>query len=262
MMERRESETRGPLGRDWTRFALALEFLTRLPLLPGTAYDPVFFAQSPRFYPAVGLVVGMLSALTFWGAAQIWAAPVAAVLALGAGVWVTGGLHEDGLADCADGLGGGQSRERALEIMRDSRIGAYGVLALVFALGLRAVVLGGATPAVGAAALVLAAVVGRLAMVLAIWRLDYARAGSAKFAVPEAGGRSLIHGGAVLVLVMALAGPVLGGGLWTGLALGGAAALWMAWRLKARLGGYTGDGLGAICVLAESFCLLGVLAWV
>src|SRR5437763_523525 len=88
--------------------------------------------------PLIGLIVGAIAALVLLGAAWIGMTPaVAAGLALAAAVLVTGGLHEDGLADTADGLGGGKDRDHKLAIMRDSRIGSYGVLALMLTLGLR-----------------------------------------------------------------------------------------------------------------------------
>ncbi|HEY0836205.1 MAG TPA: adenosylcobinamide-GDP ribazoletransferase, partial [Azospirillum sp.] len=119
--------------------ALATVFMTRLPIRLRLDPEVDLHARSMGWFPLVGAGVGLLAggvyALTVWLNLPPTAA---ALLALAASAWVTGALHEDGLADVADGFGGGRSRERKLEIMRDSRVGSYGVLAVVFSVGLRA----------------------------------------------------------------------------------------------------------------------------
>jgi len=115
----------------------AFTFLTRIPLPGATRVDADLLARSAVWFPLVGAAVGAIGALVLVGAARVWSAPVAAALSLLATVLVTGAFHEDALADTADGLGGGQTRERMLEIMRDSRIGSYGAVALVISLALR-----------------------------------------------------------------------------------------------------------------------------
>ncbi|RZL97119.1 MAG: hypothetical protein EOP73_26145, partial [Variovorax sp.] len=122
-------------------FLLALQFFTRIPVTGRLArwvgYSPAMLRASAAHFPAVGWVVGAIGALAFALASVLWPPAVAAVLATVATVLATGAFHEDGLADVADGLGGTQDRARALEIMRDSRIGAFGAIALVLALGLK-----------------------------------------------------------------------------------------------------------------------------
>lgn len=120
------------------QIAIALLFLTRLPWPSPPVWPPDGLARSLWAFPLVGALVGVLLGLAASGAAAMGFPPlIAALLTLGFGLLVTGGLHEDGLADCADGLGGGRDRPQKLVIMRDSRIGTYGVLALIVALGLR-----------------------------------------------------------------------------------------------------------------------------
>jgi cobalamin 5'-phosphate synthase/cobalamin synthase len=120
----------------------SLGFLTRLPIDRHTPLPPPALAGAMRAFPVAGLVVGLIVGATLVLAAWLGApASVAALIAVGAGLGLTGALHEDGLADVADGFGGGATRERKLEIMRDSRIGTYGVLALILAVALKAVVL-------------------------------------------------------------------------------------------------------------------------
>ncbi len=154
---------------------LALALLTRLPV--GRLPDPAPpLAASAWAWPLAGLAAAILPALVFW------AAPLpplmAALLALAAGVVATGGLHEDGLSDVADGFGGGPTRERKLEIMKDSRIGSYGALALALGLGLRATGLAAAPDAcTGAAALLALGAASRAGLPAAMVLLAPARPG-------------------------------------------------------------------------------------
>jgi adenosylcobinamide-GDP ribazoletransferase len=178
---------------------------------------------------------------------------VAAGLAIAAGIALTGALHEDGLADTADGLGGGHARERALEIMRDSTIGTYGAAALVFSIGLRWAALASLTAASGAAALIIAHSAARGSIAIALNRSSYAR---------EKGTGELVAHGVpdadlwwTLAFIAALA--LVAGG-WTGLigvAFGLAAATFLHMRVDRRIGGYTGDTLGAM----EQICEITVL---
>ncbi|GAA0294916.1 adenosylcobinamide-GDP ribazoletransferase [Rhodovulum strictum] len=254
----------GRLAREARLILLAAGFLTRLPVPPDPAFTPQRMAWATRWFPLVGLGIGAVVALVFWAAALVLPAWVAAVLALAAGVRLTGALHEDGLADVADGLGGGQSREHALEIMRDSRIGSYGTVALVLVLLLKAGALahlGGAA----VAAMIAAHGLSRVFVVLTMLRLPYARpegkAGFASAAEIGPGGLGIVLGtGALTALGLAVAaGP---GAALSALAAAAAVTLWIGAMLRRRLGGYTGDGLGAVQQLTETAILLGVLAWV
>jgi adenosylcobinamide-GDP ribazoletransferase len=117
----------------------ALRFLTRLPIPFARTVDAPPLAQTLRMFSIAGALIGiMIAAVLLAGRMLHLPAPLAALLAVAAGILITGGLHEDGLADTADGLGGGKTRDRRLEIMRDSRIGSYGTLALIVAVGSRA----------------------------------------------------------------------------------------------------------------------------
>jgi adenosylcobinamide-GDP ribazoletransferase len=237
--------------------ALALGLLTRLPV-PVT--NATRGARAAWAWPLAGAVLGALAGLT--GAAALalgLPGPVAALLALGALVALSGGLHEDGLADTADGLWGGWTRERRLEIMRDSRIGSYGVIALGLGLGLRGVALalifeGG--PLAGAAALVIAAMLSRAAMAGVMAALPHARAEG----LAQAQGRPPW---AVVLLAAALAvaaAVILGGTAGAAAAAAAAlAALAVARLAQARIGGQTGDILGAAQQAAEIAALLCLL---
>jgi adenosylcobinamide-GDP ribazoletransferase len=101
---------------------------------PGSAIRAEALNRSARYFPAVGLLVGGIGALVYLGAAQLWPQAVAVLLSMAATIYATGAFHEDGLSDTVDGLGGGWEKLRILEIMKDSRVGSYGVVAMVLAL--------------------------------------------------------------------------------------------------------------------------------
>jgi adenosylcobinamide-GDP ribazoletransferase len=205
-------------------------------------------------------VVGLIAAAILYGAAQVWSPWIAALLAVAAGVALTGGFHEDGLADTADGLGGGQTRARRLEIMKDSRLGSYGALTLGLTLALRVAALAmlvAVSPWMAAAALVASHGLGRAAAVGAMALMPYGGdPGMAKEGRPD---RASIAGLAVAVLValwpLALL-PVAAGvaGMAAGLVVGAVPA-WQAQRL---IGGRTGDVLGAVEQMFEVGFLLAV----
>lgn len=237
--------------------ALAVGLLTRLPV---PVQDATRGSRAAWAWPLAGAVLGGLSALAGGAAMALGLpAPVAALVALGALVMLSGGLHEDGLADTADGLWGGWTRQRRLEIMRDSRIGSYGVIALVLSLGLRAVALApifaaGALAAL--AALIVAAMVSRAAMAGVMAALPHARADG----LAQAQGRPPL---ATVLLAAALASvtAVALGGM-AGVAAAGAAALAalvVARVAQDRIGGQTGDILGAAQQVAEIAALMCLL---
>ena len=146
-------------------FFVALQFLTRVPVPRWVGFEPAWLNQSARHFPLVGFLVGSVSALVLW-IGNIAITPTVAVgLAMVASLVVTGAFHEDGLADTCDALGGRVSRERALEIMKDSRIGAYGAIGLVMMLGLKAASLSALPLSLGVAALLFSHTLSRAAAV-------------------------------------------------------------------------------------------------
>ncbi|PKQ69280.1 adenosylcobinamide-GDP ribazoletransferase [Raineya orbicola] len=112
-------------------FWVALMFYTRIPCPKNTPHNPEFLNKATRFFPLIGWIVGGISFLAFWGSSQIWNFSFAVLISLAVGILVTGAFHEDGLADTFDGFGGGWNKEKILEIMKDSRIGTFGVIALL-----------------------------------------------------------------------------------------------------------------------------------
>lgn len=243
------------------QFALcAVQFLTRIPTPHLDGFEPDWTTRAARYFPLVGLLVGAICAAMFWGASKIWQEPVAAVLAIGAGVLVTGGFHEDGLADTIDGLGGGQTRARRLAIMKDSRVGTYGVLALILVLGLKAAALAGLPAALGAWTLVAAHAGGRGVAVLTMALLPYAAEGKATKWKPADGGLTWPEA----VTALAIAGLPLAlspdGVVLVGLAFGCGAAAALALIARRLIGGYTGDVLGGVEQMFEAGFILGVAA--
>jgi adenosylcobinamide-GDP ribazoletransferase len=234
-------------------FFTALQFLTRCPVPAWVGHDPAWLNQCVRYFPIVGGLVGTLGAAVLLAASRWWPPMVAACLAVLATVWVTGAFHEDGLADTFDALGGAVPRERALAIMKDSRIGSYGAVALVLSLTLRIGLLAAllATHRTAAAlALVASHAMGRTAAVALMASLGYAgdaehaKAKPLATAVPRAATTAGVVSGIAVVLALAYAdGRML---RWIMAVL---AALLLTFALRRwflrRLGGYTGDTLGA-----------------
>ncbi|MFC0338699.1 cobalamin-5'-phosphate synthase [Kushneria avicenniae] len=122
------------LKRQWQWFCLSMSFLTRLPVRVHGEVTPQALGRCHRWFSLAGALIGLALALVYASLELFLPAPVAVFLILGLSLWLTGALHEDGLADCMDGLGGGQSVAQRLAIMKDSRVGSYGVLALIVSL--------------------------------------------------------------------------------------------------------------------------------
>ncbi len=238
----------------------ALALLTRLPVgalaarLP--APEPV---RAVWAYPLAGAIVGAIGGGVYWLSAALGLPPaLAAVWALAALVLATGALHEDGLADFADGFGGA-TRERRLEIMRDSRLGVYGALALALSLALRAVALAVlANPSLVLAGLVAAGAASRACAGGLMAALPNARADGLSVAAgrPSAAITAMGFGMAILVGMIVLEFGLIWA-LWLGAGLG---ALAVAWLAKRSLGGQTGDVLGAAVQAAECLALTALVA--
>jgi adenosylcobinamide-GDP ribazoletransferase len=248
-------------------FLIALQFLTRVPVPAWVGWRDDWMNQSARYFPLVGAVVGAFGAAVFWAAAHLWSATLAVMLSMVATVWLTGAFHEDGLADTCDGLGGAVSRQRALEIMKDSRLGTYGTVGLLAVLALKAVALTGLATRDLAATLVLLPVAhawSRLAAVALLRALPYAGDPGQAKAKPMA--QQIDGTGVGVALVCGLAAAALAAPWWSATllvagALAPAATAWLMARwLRRRLGGYTGDTLGATQQLSELAIYLVLLA--
>jgi len=247
-------------------FFIALQFFTRLPIPRWVGFEPAWLHHASRYFPAVGLVVAAITGGVYAVAALVLPPTVAALLSTAAGIYATGAFHEDGFADACDGLGGGQTRERSLEIMKDSRIGAYGAIGIGLMLAVKCSTLAAMPYFTVLGALLAGHPLSRLMACALIWRMDYARAeGKAKPLAQE------MRSGEFAIAALCAALPAAFGlflgwlqpyALATGLAAMMATTLWMARKLQHRLGGYTGDCLGAVQQLAEAVFYLCVLAFV
>nr|WP_174840274.1 MULTISPECIES: adenosylcobinamide-GDP ribazoletransferase [unclassified Ruegeria] len=237
---------------------LAFVLLTRLPTprLPETAFARQ--ATAVWAFPIVGLVVGALATLTGWLA--IWVglpAFVSAALVVSVLIVVTGAMHEDGLADMFDGLWGGYTTERRLEIMKDSQIGTYGVLAIGLVQTLRITGIAALIHADLFTGFLAACMVSRSLMPVLMHFLPNARKSGLSQSVGRPPASSV---GLGLFLAVSLAGLVLGAGAILPVLLSCGTAFAVAMIAKAKIGGQTGDILGATQQLTEVTVLLTLVA--
>jgi cobalamin 5'-phosphate synthase/cobalamin synthase len=244
------------------RLLVAVAFLTRLPVPIPSASGGADVGRASLFFPAVGLLVGGLEAGAAFLLLKRLPDGVVAVLVVALGVLVTGALHLDGLADTADGFGGGKDREHALRIMRDHSVGAYGASAIALSLALKIAIVSTLTMfgTPGLLWIALAPALGRWAPVLLGRALPYARAeGGLGQSVTGGATGALELGGATILAVGAAAGLA---GLNGAIAVAGAALATLLFGLLCRrkIGGVTGDTLGASVELVEAVVLLLAVA--
>jgi adenosylcobinamide-GDP ribazoletransferase len=250
--------------------ARALAFLSRVPVPPSAFEgDDGNLGRLSRAFPAAGLLIALppaavLAVLLAWHADPL----MSAFIALGVQTLITGALHEDGLSDTADGLGGGKDREHALAIMKDSRIGTYGAIALVLSFGIRAAALAEVArelaPISAATTLLAVAAVSRAAMVwhwsiLAAAKPDGVAASAGRPSPKDRQKASIAAVALAAVLLLPTTGPKA---LLGCLLVASLCALSFTAHVRRRISGHTGDTIGAtqqICEIA-SFCTLALLA--
>ncbi len=237
--------------------AAATQFLTLIPAGDGHDYP---LARSVMMFPVVGAAIGLAGALFYIVAAWLGLGPaLAAIVCVVAMLVLTRGLHEDGLADLADGLGANADREGRLAVMRDSRIGAFGAVALIIVIGARVAAVADLQHAMDVlAALVVAAALSRTFMVVAMRTMPDAREDGMAAAAGEPEFDQVMIAlsvGAVLALVLLFPWAWI-----AALAGGGIAAVIVGWLAMTVLGGKTGDVLGAIQQVTEIGVLAGVVA--
>ena len=237
----------------------SLRFLTRLPMGRGKHDADGDLTHAAWAFPLAGVVVGLIAAAVYVLTRQMGLpAWVAAALAVAATLAVTGCLHEDGLADTADGFGGGDSRERKLEIMRDSRIGTYGVCALILSIMLRVAALAAfANPAAAVWALIAAHGGARATLPLFMALVPPARSDGLAYAAGRPSSERVITASVLGILILAIA---LGAahGIAALICLLVVVAL-MAWLSVVQIEGQTGDVLGALEQVSEIVVLLVAL---
>jgi len=249
-------------GQGWfADLKICLGVLTRLPVYIGASPEDFSISEASRFFPIVGALVGLIAGLVLWlGSWLDFPSVILALFALLVMTGITGALHEDGLADTFDGLGGGTTREQKLAIMRDSQIGSYGVMALLFSFGLRWAALTEITEiGIDAAiyALIAASAASRAALpgimhYIPIAREDGLSAGAGKPSFDRAMVAILI-GIAFLLFLLGFRTSIVSLGLAvlvTGL---------FVYFVATRIGGQTGDVLGATQQIAETTILLAIV---
>ncbi|MDP1685885.1 adenosylcobinamide-GDP ribazoletransferase [Hydrogenophaga sp.] len=262
------------MNRFVRHFLLALQFFTRIPvtgrLAEWVGFSPAMLRASAAHFPGVGWIVGAITAAVLWGLLLLLppvpAAPwVAAIASTVFGVLLTGAFHEDGLADLADGLGGSMDRSRALEIMKDSRIGSYGAIALVLAVLAKVALLALLAQVdawLAVVALFAAHVTSRTVPLFVIRTLAHVGDTPQSKSKPLAesiGNAGLAAGLLWWALAMALVEWLLPAAPWALAVLGALVGLAWMWRLlQRRLQGFTGDGLGATQQVSEVLFYLGL----
>lgn len=251
--------TRQQLQREWQVFLLAMGFLTRIPVPADPDFSEVKLNGASRYFPLVGLVVAGVSALVFVVATNLFTnVLIAVLLSMLVSVLLTGAFHEDGLADSCDGFGGAWRSEDVLRIMKDSRIGTYGAVALVLVLGLKAASLAAmpSTPAI-ISALLWAHVLSRWLSTSYLVDLQYVRGeGKSKPLATSMKMKDwLLSGLPVLALFLWAELPPFVPLLATLLVF----RFFYASYLRRRIGGYTGDALGAAQQIAEIMVYLAFL---
>lgn len=241
-------------------FFTAIMFLTRIRVPPSTDHSPVYLREAPRYFPVVGWIVGLISALFYLAGSRFVSADAGVVAAMAASILVTGAFHEDGFADVCDGFGGGWTREKILEIMKDSRIGAFGAIGLIAILLSKFVLLRGLPGSRYALlAIICAHTLSRLMPVLVMQTSVYSGVADRSKSGAMTGQRLSVGGLVVAVLLTLVPFAFLS---WHYL-LVIIPVLYATFELnryfKRWIGGYTGDCLGAIQQVSEIIIYLGFL---
>ena len=248
------------IRRELEYFLGAVRFFTRLPVPAWVGHSSEALNHSARYFPAVGLLVGGIGALVYLAAALLWPQPVAVLLSMAATIYATGAFHEDGLADTVDGLGGGWEKLRILEIMKDSRVGSYGVVAMVLALLAKFTLLSSLDAALLPFALIAGHAISRFCATLLLATMEYVREDALAKSKPLA--TRLSPGALLVAMLFALCGLFrlpLHNALFACI-LAALATFWLASKFRRWLGGYTGDCLGAVQQVSEIAFYLGLLA--
>jgi adenosylcobinamide-GDP ribazoletransferase len=266
------------MKRQLSLFLVAAQFLTRLPVPPIPGFQPSWLSRSARYFPLIGALIGLISTGVWWLSSLCFPPAVAVGLTMSSTLLLTGALHEDGFADVCDGFGGGRSRESVLAIMKDSRIGAYGAIGIAMMLGLTWVTLAALPRAMFPILFVGAHMLSRWCATALIWQLPYARtdadAKSRPFADSLGAADWILSGALGALALLPLLLPLitfddpaanlpgmrtLATAFAAAFAAAAAVTLLVGMYFKQRIGGYTGDCLGAAQQMAELVFLLAGL---
>ena len=253
---------------DWLRaLATGVQFLTRIPVPGGASAIPSSYQQDvPRMlalFPVIGAGIGAVTASVLWLAAQLWPFPLAVLIALAMEAMLTGALHEDAVADVCDAFGGGATQQDILRILKDSRIGSYGLVGLGFAVALRAgglIASGG--PARAALVLVMSGVLARVViLVVMAWVPPVAgRAGLAGGMGMPLRWKTVLGGIALAMPIFVVAAVADPRALGFGVLMCALFVLWFAALVRRRIGGGTGDCFGCAAYAAMVLVTLAFAA--
>ena len=235
-------------------FLIALQFLSRIQLVKQTIWTNEDFGRSVLFFPLVGWIIGILLAFVYTGFGIILSEPYRSLLVVAAWFFITGGLHADGFMDTADGIFSGRSRERMLEILKDSCVGANGVMAFFFLASLKICFLANCPPQMALAALTGIPAAARFGTLISIFQFPYARQQGLGIAFKQYAPPYTLQGGFLLALL-----PILYSGFLYVVLLGAAMLISLAANhyFTDVLGGATGDTYGAVLEGSE-MALLGL----
>ena len=250
------------MKQEYSIFILSLQFLTRIPVRSDGHYSELRMAEIPRYFPLVGALIGAVGGAVFFVAHELLSLGSAVLVSVAATMALTGAFHEDGLADTFDGVGGGVIKSKALEIMRDSRLGTYGTLAVVVALLLKIALLAELPARHIPTALILGHTLSRLSSVLVLIRGRYVRDEGAGKPVAQGLSAKSTWVAMITAVAVTLLAWLFFGGVPVIVAIGamlvahGLLRLWV----EQKIGGYTGDTLGSIQQVSELGCYAGLAA--
>lgn len=249
--------------KEWNTLLTALMFYTRIPVPGNILFSADELNRSTRYFPFMGFVVGIAGALVFWGSGFIFPHAVAVIFSMVATIYITGAFHEDGFADFCDGFGGGYTKSKILEIMKDSRLGTYGAIGLFLILMLKFQCLSLFSGIDYIKILIAAHVFSRLSPVVIIYSTSYVREDA------ESKVKPIGHKGSLKTLLIAVITGILSLMLmpfslvFLLILLGISVSIFIVFRryIIHKIGGYTGDVLGALQQLTEIGFYIGYIIY-
>lgn len=238
------------MKREWNVFLSAVMFFTRVPVRLTQPYSDDLLSKSTKYLPLLGLAIGGVGAIVYWLACYVFPESVAVLLSMIATILVTGAFHEDGFADVCDAFGGGWTKDKVLEIMKDSRVGAYGMIGMCLLLSMKFTVLKELSPNTVPYLLISGHCISRWAATSIVFTHVYARSDASSKSKPVA--KKLDTWSYVLATVVAVASlsilPLVMFGAFVAVII---AKYWFIRYVHKWIGGYTGDVLGAVQQITE-----------
>lgn len=254
-------KARTVMKNEFKIFLTALSFYTRVPIGNIKGWSEEMLNKSTRYFPLIGIIVGGVAAIAFWGLNFYLPISIAVILSMVITILFTGAFHEDGFADFCDGFGGGYTPERILDIMKDSRIGTYGTVGLVMILFIKFMALMHIDAARIPLVLISGHAASRIFPVLLIYTSQYARLDATSKTKPVGKADSTFS----LLFALVTGGASMGLLGWQEVVLCVAVLITVAYFFRNYiiriLGGYTGDVLGALQQLCEVFFYLAILGY-